>query len=39
MFHKPADFQAFLAALTGLKERQPFELSNWFQNRGLAPRG
>jgi putative transposase len=26
VFHKPADFQAFLAALAELKERKPFEL-------------
>jgi putative transposase len=26
VFHKPADFQAFLAALADLKERKPFEL-------------
>jgi REP element-mobilizing transposase RayT len=26
VFHKPADFQAFLTALADLKERKPFEL-------------
>jgi putative transposase len=26
VFHKPADFQAFLAALADLKDRKPFEL-------------
>ena len=26
IFHKPADFQAFLAALADLKDRKPFEL-------------